>query len=89
MNPTIRMNSTGKPVLSKVCPRCQSAMICEIEQGKSHCWCFDEPRTLKPDEVLGEWQPDDEMNTAKSCLCRRCLTDIQREKANQSIQNDE
>ena len=42
------------------CPSCSGPVGCDIERGKSSCWCFG----LQAREL--EW--------GDTCLCRQCLT---------------
>ena len=43
------------------CSKCNGPMSCDLQQGKSVCWCFhEEPLINKSDEYEG-------------CLCRSCL----------------
>lgn len=44
------------------CPQCQQPAQCDIQAGKSTCWCFDiEPRQTSSDSPT-------------VCLCRQCLS---------------
>ncbi|GAA3971562.1 cysteine-rich CWC family protein [Allohahella marinimesophila] len=48
------------------CPECSKASRCEIEEGRSVCWCFSEPtlpRDLSRDNVVER----------PLCLCKACL----------------
>ena len=44
------------------CPQCQQPAQCDIQAGKSTCWCFEiEPRQTRTD-------------SPNACLCRQCLS---------------
>ncbi|MCD9531205.1 DUF1289 domain-containing protein [Photobacterium carnosum] len=44
------------------CPQCQQPAQCDIQAGKSTCWCFD----IEPRQTLTD--------SANTCLCRQCLS---------------
>lgn len=44
------------------CPQCQQPAQCDIQAGKSTCWCFE----LEPRQTL--------TNSTNTCLCRQCLS---------------
>ena len=48
------------------CPVCGQHNHCGLMQGKSHCWCFDQPI---PEKALAQ-VPEEARDVA--CLCRPC-----------------
>lgn len=54
----LRGLSERQPVTHS-CPACSGPVRCDIEQGKSTCWCF----SVQAKEV--EW--------GDKCLCKTCL----------------
>lgn len=44
------------------CPECQGPVRCDVEQGKSVCWCF----SVRPQQREVDW--------GGQCLCQSCLT---------------
>lgn len=57
------MSNPSFEPLTHHCPQCNKLMSCELEQGNSHCWCFD----LPPAPGLLE------QSSQARCLCRECL----------------
>lgn len=49
-----------RQLVTHSCPNCEGPVRCDIQQGKSTCWCFG----LQAKEV--EW--------GDTCMCRQCLT---------------
>lgn len=50
------------------CPKCNKASRCDIEDGRSVCWCFSEPRLPQPFTAVSS-SPEEGPN----CLCKTCL----------------
>lgn len=59
---TIMAEIKGLHSITHSCPQCQQPAVCDIQAGKSTCWCFD----LEPREITA--------NTTSTCLCRHCLS---------------
>ncbi|RMF19246.1 MAG: hypothetical protein D6758_02410 [Gammaproteobacteria bacterium] len=62
---------TMKDTLDKIpqafthlCPECQQPLRCDLEAGKSVCWCFSMPTSA---DNKWAWQE------GQRCLCRSCL----------------
>ena len=51
------------------CPSCERPTNCDLEKGKSVCWCFSVKITNKL-----------EHNTGNKCMCKCCLTEVQYEE---------
>ncbi|WP_373323098.1 cysteine-rich CWC family protein [Pseudomonas brenneri] len=49
-------------LITHSCPSCETPVKCEIEQGKTTCWCFHVKRQEK------------EVDWGGKCLCTGCLT---------------
>ena len=52
---------SDKNNITHLCPECNNAVKCEIEQGKSTCWCF-------------SVQVSNALSTGDICVCRKCLS---------------
>ncbi len=63
------MACNNKP--QKTCSQCHHNMICDIQQGKSTCWCFELPNIMPVEETTG------------GCLCRECLESAIEKQNNQ------
>lgn len=48
------------------CPDCNKLTKCDLENGKSVCWCFTKP--IK-DNKVGH-------SEGQQCLCRTCLDEL-------------
>lgn len=46
------------------CPKCGAATRCDLQRGKSSCWCF----VVQATTTLPEYDP------GEPCLCKQCLT---------------
>jgi len=55
-----RQLESSKPV-THTCPNCKAPVKCDVEQGKSVCWCF----SVKPQQREVDWDG--------LCLCKACL----------------
>lgn len=62
MDELLKEMRSRKRSVTHNCPECGSAVKCEIELGKSVCWCMYEQTSR---------EPEDYPNT---CLCKECLT---------------
>jgi hypothetical protein len=56
-------NAPKQRCFTQNCGRCGAAMTCDLELGKSTCWCF------SVDPV-----PVSEDDFGKECVCRDCLS---------------
>ncbi|MDG9668931.1 cysteine-rich CWC family protein [Hahella sp. CR1] len=61
------------PAYSHACPGCGRPAQCDLEKGKSTCWCFSLPPSGLTSELFTE---------GAKCYCRSCLNE--RLKAKQS-----
>ncbi len=52
------------------CPECNKLTKCDLENGKSVCWCFSV-------EVVNKL----EHNAGNKCMCKSCLTSVQYEES--------
>jgi hypothetical protein len=57
---------TGAEVDPSRCPLCGKPNECEIAEGKTSCWCFDE---VIPVEVLERIPPEAQ---SVACVCKEC-----------------
>lgn len=49
----------GNRSVTHSCPQCGASVKCDVELGKSVCWCFS--------------YPEADVDEGTQCLCSRCL----------------
>ncbi|MGD8110169.1 cysteine-rich CWC family protein [Vibrio sp. TRT 17S01] len=56
------LSTLSRHTSNHLCPSCNQPATCDIQAGKSHCWCFE----LEPRDCFKTKQD-------QHCLCRDCL----------------
>ena len=51
------------------CPKCGKTFTCDLESGKSRCWCFDIDIDTESLMSLKD-------SGLEGCLCRECLLNV-------------